>query len=479
MTLDGISVQESIDLAKKVVSEIEASDEQRLALETLIVLSSIMKDRISLNSTNSGKPPSTDETKGEGEKPDKPASSGKPAGGQKGHKGTQLEFVDDPDEIINLKVDESEIKNGNYTGCGYVRRQVIDIKISRHVIEYRAETFKDESGRLISAMFPDNVSRPVQYGVSVKAHSVYMSQYQLVPYKRVAEHFNDNTNLNISTGSLYNFNQEAYELLAPFQKWLIDQQCQAKVLNADETGININGKLHWLHSLSNDKTTYCHPDEKRGSTAMDAMEVLPYFKGVLCHDHWKPYYKYACIHALCNAHHIRELKRAYEQDDQKWAKKVEELLKEMNKAVHASDDGVLPEEDIKDYDSKYMAILEEGKKECPEKIVKKGTSKKGRVKRTRPRNLLNRLIEFKEDALRFCHDPDVPFTNNAAEREIRMTKVHQKISGCFRSMAGAMIYCRIRSYIKTCQKNGIKPIEALKMLFEGTTPEFMKPLNST
>ena len=157
MTLDGISVQEAIDLAKKVVSEIEASDEQWLALENLIVLASIMKDRISLNSTNSGKPPSTDETKGEGEKPDKPASSGKPAGGQKGHKGTQLEFVDDPDEIIDLKVDESEIKNGNYTECGYVRRQVIDIKISRHVIEYRAETFKDESGREISAMFPDNL----------------------------------------------------------------------------------------------------------------------------------------------------------------------------------------------------------------------------------------------------------------------------------------------------------------------------------
>jgi transposase len=179
MTLDGISVQEAIDLAKKVVDEIEASDEQRLALETLIVLASIMKDRIGLNSTNSGKPPSTDETKGEEEKPDKPRSSGKPAGGQKDHKGTQLEFVDDPDEIIELKVDESEIQSGNYTQCDYVRRQVIDIKISRHVIEYRAETFTDESGYKISAIFPDNVRRPVQYGVSVKAHSVYMSQYQL------------------------------------------------------------------------------------------------------------------------------------------------------------------------------------------------------------------------------------------------------------------------------------------------------------
>ena len=479
MTLDGISVQETIDRAKKALEEIEASEEQKSSLKDVITVASIMKDRIALNSSNSGKPPSTDEPKGQDKKDDKPSPSGRSSGGQNGHKGTQLNLVEDPDEIIDIKVDESELQSGNYTMSGYLRRQVIDIKISRHVIEYRAETFSDENGNTITAAFPDNVGRPVQYGVSIKANSVYMSQYQLIPYKRVAEHFNDNTDIDISTGTLCNFNEQAYDLLAPFHKWVVDQQCQANVLNADETGININGKLHWLHSLSNDKTTYFHPDAKRGSTAMDAMKVLQDFKGVLCHDHWKPYYKYSCIHALCNAHHIRELKRAHEQDNQKWAKKIEDLLKEMNKAVHSADDGVLPEEDIKQYDDKYVGILEEGKKECPEIKVKKGESKKGRVKRTRPRNLLNRLIEFKEDALRFCHEADVPFTNNSAEREIRMTKVHQKVSGCFRSMGGAMRFCRIRSYIKTCQKNDIKPTEALKMLFNGETPEFMKPLNST
>lgn len=147
----------------------------------------------------------------------------------------------------------------------------------------------------------------------------------------------------------------------------------------------------------------------------------------------------------------------------------------MNKAVHISKNGVLSEEEITSYEHKYMDILESGKQECPEEEVTKGTAKKGRIKRTRARNLLNRLIKFKADALRFCQDADIPFTNNSAEREIRMTKVHQKVSGCFRTMDGAKRFCRIRSYIKTCQKHGIKSVEALRMLFDGETPEFMNP----
>lgn len=474
MTIDGISVQETIDLARNQLAQINVPEDNKSSIELLINLTSIMKDRLGINSSNSSKPPSKDDPKDKCQKDKRPASE-RSVGGQKGHQGSQLELVENPDDIIYIPIDKGVIPDGNHFISGYARRQVIDIKISRHIIEYRAEILSNEDGKTITAEFPSDVGRPAQYGASVKAHSVYMSLYQLIPYKRVAEHFNDNTDINISQGSLCSFNEEAYSLLESFNQWIIEQQCQAKVLNADETGININGILHWLHSLSNDKTTYFHPDEKRGSTAMDAMEVLPHFNGVLCHDHWKPYYKYGCIHALCNAHHVRELKRAYEQDNQEWAKKIEDLLKEMNKAVHISKNGVLSEEEITSYEHKYMDILESGKQECPEEEVTKGTAKKGRIKRTRARNLLNRLIKFKADALRFCQDADIPFTNNSAEREIRMTKVHQKVSGCFRTMDGAKRFCRIRSYIKTCQKHGIKSVEALRMLFDGETPEFMNP----
>ena len=474
MTIDGISVQETIDLARNQLAKINIPEDDKSSLETLITLTTIMKDRLGINSSNSGKPPSKDELRDKGKK-EKKAVSERPVGGQKGHKGSQLELVDNPDEIIYIPVDKNLIPNSNHLISGYTRRQVIDIRITRYVTEYRAEIINKENGKAITAEFPDEAGRPVQYGSFVKAHSVYMSLYQLIPYKRVSEHFNDNTDISISTGSLCCFNEEAYDLLEDFNRWVINQQCYTNVLNADETGININGKLHWLHSLSNDQTTYFHPDEKRGSTAMNAMEVLPNFNGVLCHDHWKPYYKYGCIHALCNAHHIRELKRAYEEDNQEWAKQIEHLLKEMNNAVHDSESGVLSEEAIRNYEHKYLQILENGKLECPEIEVKRGTAKKGKLKRTKARNLLNRLIAFKDDALRFCQIADVPFTNNSAEQEIRMTKVHQKVSGCFRSMDGAKRFCRIRSYIKTCQKHGIKSVEALRMLFNSENPEFMNP----
>ena len=366
MTIDGISVQETIDLARNQLAKINVPEDNKSSIEMLITLTSIMKDRLGINSSNSSKPPSKDDPKDKGQKDKRPPSE-RSVGGQEGHKGSQLELVENPDEIIYIPIEKDVIPDGNHFISGYARRQVIDIKISRHVIEYRAEILSNENGKTITAEFPNEAGRPVQYGVSVKAHSVYMSLYLLIPYKRVAEHFNDNTDINISTGSLCAFNEEACYLLEAFNKWVVEEQCQAKVLNADETGININGKLHWLHSLSNDKTTYFHPDEKRGSTAMDAMGVLPNFNGVLCHDHWKPYYKYGCIHALCNAHHVREFKRAYEQDNQEWAKKIEDLLKEMNKAVHSSENGILSEEEITSYDLKYMDILENGKKECPEK----------------------------------------------------------------------------------------------------------------
>jgi transposase len=169
---------------------------------------------------------------------------------------------------------------------------------------------------------------------------------------------------------------------------------------------------------------------------------------------------------------LRELKRAHEQDYQQWAKSLELLLLEMNAAVNASSAGILTEDEIKDYEKRYLEILEEGKNECPE-IPAKTSNKKGKVKRTRPRNLLLRLLNYMGDTLRFISEPDVPFTNNNAEREIRMTKVQQKISGCFRSMRGAEMFCLIRSYIITSGKHGISPIEALKMLFRGERPAYM------
>jgi len=215
------------------------------------------------------------------------------------------------------------------------------------------------------------------------------------------------------------------------------------------------------------------PHDKRGGEAMAAMEVLPNYRGTLVHDHWKPYYQIPSHHALCNAHHLRELERAWEQDKQQWAKSTQALLLEINKAVDAAG-GMLNTSEAEAFRKRYRQRLQEAETECPppdESQRKKG--QRGRLKRSKSRNLLERLIRYEEDVLRFMVELEVPFTNNQGERDLRMTKVQQKISGCFRSEQGARIFARIRSYLSTCQKNGVSSEEALRLLYERRWPGFM------
>jgi transposase len=205
---------------------------------------------------------------------------------------------------------------------------------------------------------------------------------------------------------------------------------------------------------------------------MNAMGILPGFKGILCHDHWKPYYKFDCTHALCNAHHLRELTRAFEQDGQKWAQKLKNLLETINRKVTDAG-GTLDAHESQKYRLKYRAILKQGETECPEPIEPQKKGKRGRIKKSKSRNLLERLRDYEQDTLRFMDNEIVPFSNNLGESDIRWTKVQQRISGCFRSIGGAQIFCRIRSYLSTCRKQGVKASHALDLLFNGKLPNFL------
>jgi transposase len=201
------------------------------------------------------------------------------------------------------------------------------------------------------------------------------------------------------------------------------------------------------------------------------MGILENFKGILCHDHWKPYFQFNCLHALCNAHHIRELERASEHDKQQRAKNMQDLLLEMSHAKNTAS-GRLSDDVVAAFVTRYRNILENADIECPAPEKKTG-SKRGRQAKSKSRNLLERLRNLETETLRFLHNPIVPFTNNQGERDIRMTKVQQKISGCFRAMEGAKTFCRIRSYLSTCNKQGVGPTEAMKMLFAGDLPGFI------
>jgi len=460
-----VLISKTIDNAKDVLKKNESwPDDAKAVISSLLDVLSIVSNSLGLNSLNSSKPPSSDPnrlrktrtTKGKRRKP----------GGQKGHSGSRLTPVENPSMIEELLIDRRTLPSGKWKSAGYDKRQVFDIEVSFSVTEYQAEVLVNESGDTFVAEFPEGVTEPAQYGVGVKATSVYLSQYQLIPQARVQDLLGTQYGLPIAKGSVNNFNILAARILREwdFKGWLRNQLMLSPVNHADETGTNINGIRFWIHCLCNESFTYFHVDKKRGQEAMEHMGVLANFKGQLVHDHWKPYFLYLCTHVLCNAHHLRELERAIEQDTQKWAKRMKKLLEEINIKVNEAG-GKLSNKKIKQYQKQYRRILKAADKECPE-------NKRQRAQ-TKSRNLIERLMAFEEETLRFMVEEQTPFTNNQGERDLRMNKVQQKISGCFRTERGAEDFCLIRSYLSTCRKLGVHPMEALRALLTGVKPEFM------
>jgi transposase len=466
MTVDNINVEAAIQRVNDLIAREEhLSPALKAALEVLVLLVTILTNRLGLNSKNSSKPPSSDPNR---KKESKEPATRRP-GGQHGHIGTTLKPFPDPDLVKVIPVDRSTLPPGDYRSVGFETRQVADLDISRFVTEWRAEILEDQNGKRYVAPFPEDVTRPVQYGMGVKVNAVYMSQYQLIPYNRIEDHFLDQIGIGVSAGSIVNFSKDAFDRLDFFESWVKEQLASSALIHSDETGINIGGARRWLHNVSNDRFTFFYPHAKRGSEAMDEMGILSAYQGILCHDHWKAYFRYGGSHALCNAHHLRELERAVEQDKQKWAEQMITLLTEINKATSDAG-GCLATAQSEPYTKRYRQVLLEAEQECPPPDE---TKKRGKTARSKARNLLERLRDFESETLRFMVDPNVPFSNNQAENDLRMTKVQQKISGCFRSMDGAKFFCRIRSYLSTCRKQGVTASDALRLLFQGKYPAFI------
>lgn len=471
MKVSGIDIESNINNIKaQIEADKTLSPSMRTAMDLLLLIVTLLCQRLGLNSSNSSKPPSSDPNRKKAPK----AHSTNKSGGQKGRKGTTLALDDTPDITHKLLVESDFLPHGNYTDIGEEVRQVVDIEFKRVVTEYRAQILENELGQRFVAKFPKDVNSRIQYGNGLKAHAVYLSQYQLLPYERIREYFTDQLNIPLSSGSLFNFINTAYSKLEETQALDIIKAnlIKEKVLHTDETGININGKRQWLHNASSLDWTYLSAHEKRGHDAMDAIDILPHFKGVMCHDHWKPYYRYDSLHALCNAHHLRELTRAYEQDNQAWAEKMRGFLVDLNQEVDKVD-GVLSPERQDTLRHHYQTILKAGEKESPAPNPEKG--KRGRPKRTKSRNLLERLQHYESDVLRFMTDEAVPFTNNQGENDLRMAKVQQKISGCFRSDNGAKMFFGLRSYLSSCKKQGISASTALTLLLNGMLPNIFTP----
>lgn len=469
MTLEKIDIKAAVADAERVLAnDPSISASAKTVLSLLLLIIKLLIDKTGKNSSNSSIPPSQDPHR----KRERKANGKLKPGGQPGRIGTTLLPVDNPDEIKTIKCSRRGLPPGTWKEVGYETRQIFDLCISRHVTEYRAQILENEQGQRYVAAFPDGVTRPAQYGDSVKAHAVYLSIYQLLPYDRVQSMFEEQYGIPLSVGSIANFNREAGALALPFEAVAKKSLIAEAVLHADETSINLGGTKQWLHAVSCETFTLLSLAVQRGKEAMDAAGVLPAFKGTLVHDHWKPYYGYHCTHALCNAHHLRELVFAFEQDGQRWANNMHTMLLELNDAVTAAE-GVLPPEEAKAWRTRYRKILGHGNTECPPPPAP-DKPKRGKTKRSKSRNLLERLRDYEDDVLRFMEDANVPFTNNQGERDIRMAKLHQKISGCFRSEESAHAFCRVRSYLSSCRKNNIDAGDALAQLFSGKWPEFIQ-----
>ena len=435
-----------------------------------------LEERLNKNSRNSSKPPSTDAYASKKPTPkSRRQKSGKKAGGQKGHPGTTLRMIDNPDEIVIHEVDQCSNCNtslGNEEAKDYEKRQFFDIPpVQLHSTEHRGEIkICPNCGRINTAEFPGNVTQPVQYGPRIRAFAVYLHDYQLIPYDRSCELLSDVCGCKISPATLNKAENECFDGLEQYEDDVKEALIRSNVIRCDETGMKIHGIRHWLHATCTTNITYYFAHQKRGSEAMNAMGILPNYDGIIIHDFWKAYYKYLCDHGLCNVHLLRELISISENDKQEWSEEMIDLLLGIKVCVDETREtsDSLTAKQIIDFERMYDDITKKGLIENPPILdIDTKPKKRGRKKQTKPKNLLDRFVKYKGDVLRFMHNFEVPFDNNLAERDIRMTKVQQKISGTFRSVQGARNFCRIRGYISTMKKNKISVINAIEAAFNG------------
>ena len=429
--------------------------------------------RVAKDSHNSSKPPSSDRMTRRTRS--QRVRSGRATGGQPGHPGRTLAQVATPEVQVQHRpaacgfcqcsLDEVE-------GQVVERRQVHDVpKFQLVVTEHQVEAVRcPRCHQVTRGSFPPAVCGPAQYGPQVRALAVYLNQYQLLPEARTCETLADLLGCTLSDGTVVRWVQEVAERLAPTVAVIADLVVASRVQHADETGVRIAGQLHWLHVNSTRWLTHLAWHRQRGQQALETIGILPRFRGWAIHDRWASYDRYACLHSLCKAHLLRDLTFLAEEAGQVWAADLKMLLTDLHAAVcEWQQQGVrrLASPEREDWLAQYFQLLAQGyAAQAPPAPARVG-KRCGRSRQSPAKNLLDALLHRAEQVLAFVEDGTIPFTNNQAEQDLRMAKVQQKISGTFRSTAGATAFCRIRSYLSTMRKQGHAMLPALKAVCLG------------
>ena len=434
------------------------------------------------DSTNSSKPPSKDGAQARDKRTKKKnkslrKKSGLKPGGQPGHSGTTLQPKQQPDHQVDIKLDQcphcqTGLNDTNLTGQ-QVDRQVFDLPPPPPLECTQYSSFEyqcAECGGLSRRDFPQAVRAPVQYGSRLMAWLAYMKDEMLLPCNRIETFFRDMLDAPISAATILQARENLYNNLEQWEKNLIEKLIEVEVLGADESGLRVNQNLQWLHVACTGELTHFAVHEKRGREAMDEIGILPEFSNRLIHDYFSSYNKYSCAHGLCNEHHLRDLAAVAEAGNQSWAGLMSEHLKSILHRRHELEekgDTAASEQEIEKVEQQYKKILKIAEQENP-LPPPQPKKKRGRRKKGKARNLFERFRDKREEILAFFKDFRVPFTNNQAERDIRMIKVQQKVSGCFRSDNGARRFARIRSYLSTMRKQDHNLFEAIKAAMEGS-----------
>jgi transposase len=458
--------------AERIVQLEAVVEQQREQIATLLERVRALEAHLAKDSHNSGKPPASDglarKTRSLRRR------SGKRPGGQLGHRGETLRLVATVDEIVEHRPAACAACGAKLDDAAVVvreRRQVhelptLPLRITEH---QRLQLRCPVCARMSAGTFPAMAPSRAQYGPRLRALAVYLVEQQLVPYARVRALLADLFGTHVSRGTLVQWVQQGATALGPVEAQLKAALARVPVLHNDETGVRQAGTLAWAHVASTARLTHYAVHAKRGSEATAAIGILPAFTGVSVHDGWVGYRAHtACRHALCNIHHLRELTFLEEQYEQIWAKDLKVLLLEMKAAVEqarAAGSRQLPSTTRTAFVARYQALLASGHAANPP--PERRPRQRGRIKQTPAQNLLERLWLGQDQVLAFLDDLSIPFDNNQAERDLRMLKVQQKVSGSFRSAAGAAAFSRIRGYLSTLNKQGVTLLAALETLFIG------------
>ena len=472
------------ELVQKLWATIVAQQEQIDALQQQNVLLHArileLETRLNKNSNNSSKPPSSDGLK---KKSTNPANlrqkTGKPSGGQLGHPGHNLKFVDQPDHTVAHKPEACTSCGGSLTEAQVVavdKRQVFDLPpIKLEATEHQALSCVCPHCKTLNVgEFPLEVIQPTQYGPEILAMCVYLNQYQLIPLARTEEMLTDLLGQSPTQGTLVTAILEAHKALEPVEAAIKTAVTEANVVDFDETGVRVAKHLHWIHVACTPKLTFYAHHPNRGRKAFVAIGILPHFGGISVHDAYPAYFdpSYPGNQALCNAHHLREMLGLYQSLHQTWTQRMSALMRSLQRlkeSALARGEQALTAKQLDRYRGVYRRIVQRGFQQNP---LSEPTGKRGRPVNGPARSLLLRLQREEDAVLRFATDFAVPFDNNQAERDLRMIKVQQKVSGCFRTPLGADHFCRIRGYISTARKQGMHILTAIRSVFTG---ELIRP----